>query len=227
MVEQKEGMASQGCGPDHSGSRDDAGLVAAAPLTGILPDVLDGHWTTAEGREMAERYAAQPRSAIGFPDHTDFSLANAVYLADRNSLDLTVMQTAAKDRIRWLSANLAMAREYVETANRDIARVYTENQTLIAKMEELRLIRQMAAAAVKWDEENLAAIPDGRALEPSFSVGRYWRDRVAISRSWQAFCADPINHPGRKNLTPDGAERVHTGPLSAARAEPKQNGGAS
>jgi hypothetical protein len=120
------------------GSRDEAGLVAAAPLTGVLPEVLDGHWTTAEGRDMAERYAAQPRSAIGFADHTDFALANAVFMADRNSIDLIVMQTAAKDRIRWLSANLAAAREYVEIANRDLAKVYSENQTLTTALEEAR-----------------------------------------------------------------------------------------
>jgi hypothetical protein len=92
-------------------------VEAGEAVKGVLPEVLDGHWTTAEGRDMAERYANQPRSALGFADHTDFSLANAVYLADRNSLDLIVMQTAAKDRIRWLSANLAVA-----LAQRDVAR---------------------------------------------------------------------------------------------------------
>lgn len=74
--------------------------------------------------------------------------------------------------------------------------------------QELSLIREMAAASVKWDEENLAAIPDERADEPSFSVGKYWRDRLSLSRSWKAFCADPVNHPGLRNMGPSGRESV-------------------
>jgi hypothetical protein len=40
---------------------------------------------------------------------TDFALANRVFMADRNDLDLIVWQTAAKERIRWLSIELAKA----------------------------------------------------------------------------------------------------------------------
>ena len=40
---------------------------------------------------------------------TDFELANAVFMADRNDLGLIVYQTAAKERIRWLSLRLAEA----------------------------------------------------------------------------------------------------------------------
>jgi hypothetical protein len=72
-----------------------------------LPDVLPDHWTSAEGREMAVEYLTTPRNRLGRSDLTDFALANAVFLADRRDLDPIVYQTAAKERIRWLSAHLA------------------------------------------------------------------------------------------------------------------------
>ncbi|MHB8287116.1 MAG: hypothetical protein ACYDD1_20905 [Caulobacteraceae bacterium] len=42
-------------------------------------------------------------------DMPDFRLANAVYMADRQDIGLVAVQTAAKDRIRWLSVQLALA----------------------------------------------------------------------------------------------------------------------
>ena len=56
--------------------------------------------------EFARQYHGKPRSR---PDLTDFALANAVFMADRSDLDLIVYQTAAKERIRWLSLRLAEA----------------------------------------------------------------------------------------------------------------------
>ncbi len=76
-----------------------AGPVFTAPV--------DGHWSTDEGTEMANRYVAMDREDLAYGHMTDLELANAVYMSDRKSLDLIVMQTAAKERIRWLSAKLA------------------------------------------------------------------------------------------------------------------------
>ena len=56
--------------------------------------------------EFTRQYAGRPRS---FGHMTDFELANAVFMADRNDLGLIVYQTAAKERIRWLSLRLAEA----------------------------------------------------------------------------------------------------------------------
>lgn len=47
---------------------------------------------------------------------TDFALANAVFMADRNDFDLMAYQTAAKERIRWLSVHLAMALQRADKA---------------------------------------------------------------------------------------------------------------
>lgn len=55
--------------------------------------------------EFVRQYDGQPRRL----DMTDFALANRVFMADRNDLDLIVWQTAAKERIRWLSIELAKA----------------------------------------------------------------------------------------------------------------------
>lgn len=70
-----------------------------------LPNVLPGHWHTQQGHEMAERYAKMTRDDITGKQFTDFELANGVYMHD----DL-VFQTIAKDRIRWLSVQLAIAK---------------------------------------------------------------------------------------------------------------------
>lgn len=75
-----------------------------------LPVTMDGHWSTSEGHAMALEYARWGRRDLGMPDVPDFALANAIFMVDRNSLDLIVMQTAAKERIRWLSVQLAIAR---------------------------------------------------------------------------------------------------------------------
>lgn len=56
--------------------------------------------------EFSRQYDGQPRS---FAEMTDFELANAVFLVGRSSLDLIKYQTAAKERIRWLSLRLAEA----------------------------------------------------------------------------------------------------------------------
>lgn len=64
----------------------------------------DKAWT-----EFFARYAPLSRQQLGYGELSDFALANAQFLVDRNSLDLGVFQTAAKDRIRWLSVQLAIA----------------------------------------------------------------------------------------------------------------------
>jgi len=60
----------------------------------------------AAWEEFVAQYKGQPRS---YAKLSDFALANAVFMADRNSLDLIHYQTAAKERIRWLSIRLAEA----------------------------------------------------------------------------------------------------------------------
>lgn len=56
--------------------------------------------------EFSRQCAGQPRS---YGDMTDFALANAVFMASRDDLSLIHYQTAAKERIRWLSIRLAAA----------------------------------------------------------------------------------------------------------------------
>jgi hypothetical protein len=71
--------------------------------------IAPGHWDTSEGHEMAVEYAARDRASLMMGDLSDFALANAQFMADRNSIDLIAFQTAAKQRIRWLSVQLAAA----------------------------------------------------------------------------------------------------------------------
>lgn len=86
-----------------------------------LPTSMPGHWDTAEGREMAERYLEQDRNQLGKAELSDLALANAQYLEDISVGTVTfqsaiAMQTAAKERIRWLSAHLAAAKLQNEVA---------------------------------------------------------------------------------------------------------------
>lgn len=74
-----------------------------------VPEIAPGHWDTAEGREIAVEYADKPRTWLTKGNVSDFALANAQFLVSRDSLELIHYQTAAKERIRWLSARLAVA----------------------------------------------------------------------------------------------------------------------
>lgn len=79
-----------------------------------LPAALAGHWDTLDGLSMAERYLKQTRNDLCRGDVSDMALANAQYLEDISVGTMTFqsaisMQTAAKERIRWLSAHLAAA----------------------------------------------------------------------------------------------------------------------
>ncbi len=78
-----------------------------------LPDKLPGHWMTAHGAEMAREYADKKRASLCGGDITDLQVANDVYLHP-SIMALTV----AKDRIRWLSVQLALANmDKVQLAN--------------------------------------------------------------------------------------------------------------
>lgn len=80
------------------------------PIAPPFTSPIGGHWSTDEGTDMANQYAGKKREDLALGSKTDLELANAIYMADRNSLDLIVLQTAAKERIRWLSAQLAIAK---------------------------------------------------------------------------------------------------------------------
>jgi len=84
-----------------------------------LPDVLQGHWTTPSGHDMAERVADLKRHEIGFWDATDFDLAHRCGMADGRTIADTAVLLAAKDRIRWLSVQLALANLRAQKVNHE------------------------------------------------------------------------------------------------------------
>ncbi len=75
-----------------------------------LPETLPGHWMTPSGHQMAQRFVDKPRSSLMMADHSDLELANALYLESGP----IALQTAAKDRMRWLSVQLALALAEIE-----------------------------------------------------------------------------------------------------------------
>jgi len=76
----------------------------AAVPAGELPEVMPGHWSTAGGRDMALATLDDPNMARSRERISDFALANEVFLSPG-----IVNLTDAKERIRWLSAELAVA----------------------------------------------------------------------------------------------------------------------
>lgn len=80
-----------------------------------LPNALTGHWETPDP-EMLEDYAKRDRSDLAHGDMTDFALANRQFMAGRTDLDLIAWQTAAKERIRWLSVQLALRASHASEA---------------------------------------------------------------------------------------------------------------
>jgi hypothetical protein len=76
----------------------------AAQGAGDLPDVLPGHWATPAGRDMALAALSDPHMAYNRGRQPDMQLANDVFLSPGIG-----NLTAAKERIRWLSAQSALA----------------------------------------------------------------------------------------------------------------------
>lgn len=126
---------------------EDGGFLNDRPA---WPDALAGHWDTAAGRQMAEsNMRVESRGFLTKGEVSDFALANAVFLAGRDDLDLIVWQTAAKERIRWLSAQLATAL----TAGPSQA-------SATAKLEQLRTaVRKVLPSGAARDD-----LPDTKVL---------------------------------------------------------------
>jgi len=95
--------------------------------------------------EFTRQYAGKPRSR---PDMTDFALANAVFMADRNSFDLIVYQTAAKERIRWLSIRLAEALQATTAAPSDAVGMSEANEPN-PQPTEVQALREAVAWSCK------------------------------------------------------------------------------
>lgn len=129
------------------------GFVMAAPT---LPDVLPGHWTTPEGHAKAVEYASLTRADLGMPDRPDLGLANALYLVSGE----IEIQTAAKERMRWLSVQLAIV-----TADRDEAR---------AALSDARdAFLNMIAEARRWDEDTDGEYDEGGARTWTYYFGEF------------------------------------------------------
>tara|TARA_R110000868_G_scaffold118062_13_gene313367 strand:+ start:2986 stop:3555 length:570 start_codon:yes stop_codon:yes gene_type:complete len=93
-----------------------------------LPGIAPGHWNTPDGLEMAQEYAGMDRAELTKGDFSDFALANAVFMASRGDLDLIVYQTAAKERIRWLSTQLALSTAHIEAQAVELERAKAEGE---------------------------------------------------------------------------------------------------
>lgn len=74
----------------------------------MIPETLPGHWATPDGQIVANTYAALTREDLAMSNRSDLELATAIFLSDLPNIAL---QSAVKQRIRWLSVQLALARQ--------------------------------------------------------------------------------------------------------------------
>lgn len=112
------------------------------PVTQSLPVEMSGHWDTDEGHEMATEYLGRSREELCHGELSDFALANRQYMASRDDLDLLAWQTAAKERIRWLSAQLAAELTSPDTESPRLP----DAATLLAAYDEHLLVWMRAVA---------------------------------------------------------------------------------
>lgn len=80
------------------------------------------HRDDPEVIDLIERQRSMRREDLPHGEMTDFVLANKVFMAMRDDLDLINWQTLAKERIRWLSVQLSDALD-------DVERLKTSNTT--------------------------------------------------------------------------------------------------
>jgi hypothetical protein len=62
------------------------------------PDQLEAIGTTAEGRQIAEGYRAKSRGELCHGEMSDLMLANAIYMASRNDLELIATRPPVPDK---------------------------------------------------------------------------------------------------------------------------------
>lgn len=73
-----------------------------------LPEKLLDQWDSKEEADTAAKYAQCARGALAYSFMTDMALAWEVSQLHDESADLDVVAPAAAQRIRWLSAHLAV-----------------------------------------------------------------------------------------------------------------------
>lgn len=101
-------------------------------------------------KDLIEEYANLPRERLCRGDMSDLTLANRQYMASRTDLDLVVWQTAAKERIRWLSVQLAIA----EARSAALSPHHRLSKAVRSFM--LRFGNRDVCNSVEWDEMEAA-----------------------------------------------------------------------
>jgi len=103
-AETPQEVRSEGREPGPKGSPE------TSPKDELIAELVAGHWETPAGAQMAADYLAKDRADLCIGHLPDMVIANGVFMASRDNPDLIAWQTAAKERIRWLSAQLAKAK---------------------------------------------------------------------------------------------------------------------
>lgn len=190
-----------------------------------LPAAMPGHWDTPEGHEIAVDYLAKERGSLAMGDLSDFHLANKQYLEEIAIGPVIIhssigVQTAAKERIRWLSAKLAAAtaENPMKTIIREIftgwilyakswnpeTRVYEREMTacMIEAAGDDYIRGQLLFLFAEWGNDLQSLAPHyGLALERCFAGELYINEDIPPppaadfwwrDGTWYAPGADPV-----------------------------------
>lgn len=98
-------------------------------------------WVATDAADMVERQRAIRREDLPMCEMSDFQFANAQFMVDRYDLELILYQTAAKERIRWLSVQLADAQAALSEAEAEGARKERERLATLAEEQGNRIAR--------------------------------------------------------------------------------------
>jgi hypothetical protein len=111
---------------------------------GKLPEMLLGHWDTTHGAHLAREYARKTRDHLCNGKESDMGLAFDVAMLMRNDLNFEPILAAAKDRIRWLSVQLALS-EISKAELLAALEAVTVNFTVASHPDQARLDAARAA----------------------------------------------------------------------------------
>lgn len=132
-------------------------MSAIEQTAGHLPTQLEGHWQSEEGHSKALEYVTKKRSDLYKGEVPDLAVASAVYMANRCDLDLIHWQDAAKERIRWLSVQLAITNALLQEQHKAMADVMALRR--LSKSQEQREQAENAITAWRKVETFLAQEP--------------------------------------------------------------------
>ena len=131
-------------------------------LTKKLPRILEGHWNSKEGYEMALTYIDVDKDRLCMGHESSKTIADKLTAVRSTDLNLLPIQTAVKERIRLLSVELALLGKNTADFRKQLPMgdmsdfALANAQFLTSRYDpDLNKIKIAAAARIYWLAEQL------------------------------------------------------------------------